>query len=112
MSKVMVCNGCEQPLIFTFAFPYCEYYCLSCGAKGGIFGTGHEVELTPELKSTLVTIHRKWGQVKRHIVASRFKLTTCNICDKTNENHHQHLTPKEKAKSEWALEKLESWAVL
>ena len=31
----------EVPLIWTFAFSGCEYWCPYCGNKGGMMGTGH-----------------------------------------------------------------------
>ena len=37
------------PLIFTFAFPSCEYWCPYCGYKSGMFGAGTQIEETPEL---------------------------------------------------------------
>lgn len=41
------------PLIFTFAFRYCEYWCPYCNHKTGMFGDTEETNETPELKARL-----------------------------------------------------------
>lgn len=40
----------EVPLIWTFAFPYAEYWCPYCGAKYGMLGAGKLVPLIDELE--------------------------------------------------------------
>ena len=37
------------PLIWTFAFMGAEYWCPYCGFTGGVFGSGIQVNKTPEL---------------------------------------------------------------
>lgn len=52
---MIICEGHQErptPMIYTFAFPRCEYWCPYCGERGGEFGTGKCVEETPELKAT------------------------------------------------------------
>jgi hypothetical protein len=49
----------EVPLIYTFAFNGCEYWCPYCGSKGGLFGTGISVELTNELEERYNKFHNK-----------------------------------------------------
>lgn len=52
MKTFKICEGHSEyptPLIWTFAFPYYEYWCPFCGAKGGMLGTGREVAATQEL---------------------------------------------------------------
>lgn len=111
MEEIMVCNNCDEPLIWTFAFSGCEYYCVSCGYAGGMFGTGHRVEATPELIATKKTINRKWGQVRKWLVKSPFYRRGCEKCSKLDEPHGRHLTELEKDKAIWADKKLEEWQV-
>ena len=54
--KIKICDnhsGYEVPLIWTFAFMGCEYWCPYCGFKGGMLGSGHDVEITDKLKIRL-----------------------------------------------------------
>lgn len=50
--KITICpNDHERavPLIFTFAFPGCEYWCPVCGHASGMLGAGPRVAATPAL---------------------------------------------------------------
>ena len=57
MNTMKVCdNAIHQrhvPLIWTFAFMGCEYWCPVCGMAGGMFGTGKSVQDTPVLDERL-----------------------------------------------------------
>jgi len=59
METINLCTICEDhqdfkvPLISTFAFNGCEWWCPYCGKKGGMLGTGEEVKETPVLKQRL-----------------------------------------------------------
>ena len=49
---IKICLGHEEyqvPLIFTFAWDNCEYWCPYCGCHGGMLGAGEQVSKTPEL---------------------------------------------------------------
>lgn len=111
MSKtIMVCNKHWKPLIWTFAFPYAEYFCMAGNHAGGMFGTGKEVELTPELKKLQTLYNRRWGQNRQYIALGRYKRTDCNKCDASNEYHTQHLTDKEIRLHEMAMKRLKKYA--
>lgn len=107
--EIMVCNDCGQPLIWTFAFPYAEYFCMNEYEAGGMFGTGHRVEATPELIATKKLYNRRWGQVKRYLVKGAFYRQDCDKCSH-DEPHIKHLTNEEKIKAEWADNKLKEYA--
>lgn len=56
MEKITICKGHQEyqvPLIWTFAFNGYEWWCPFCGAKGGMLGTGKEVEKTKVLDGRL-----------------------------------------------------------
>lgn len=108
--EIMVCNSCEQPLIWTFAFPYAEWFCMNEYNWGGMLGFGHRVEATPELKAQLTLFRRRWGQIRKHLVMGRFKRRDCIKCEKSSEDHNDHLTDEEIRKSEWAVNKLKQYA--
>jgi hypothetical protein len=109
--SIIVCNNCGQPLIFTFAFAYAEYFCMNEFTWGGMFGTGHKVEATPRLLATKKLYNRRWGQIKKHLVMTRFYRKDCIKCDSgARVSHDLHLTDDEKAKAAWALNKLKEYA--
>lgn len=50
--KIKVCYNHDNyrvPLIWTFKFISCEYWCPYCGYTGGMFGSGTDVRVTPKL---------------------------------------------------------------
>jgi len=109
--EIMVCNDHEAPLIWTFMFTGAEYFCMAGNHAGGMLGTGHRVPLTPELKEQYSLYKRRWGQLRRHIVVSRFWLKGCDRCaDGKGSAHIDHLTDEEKRRSKMALAKLEAYA--
>ncbi len=61
--KIRVCS-CGTPLIWTFRWPYCEYYCLNCGGRGGMFGIGSNIELTTELKIKQRVVNKIWKSIQ------------------------------------------------
>lgn len=77
---------------------------------GGMLGTGHKVEETPELAKLRALYNRRWGQLKKHIVVGRFKRRDCSKCEGSTEDHNDHLTDDEKRRSKMALERLEAYA--
>lgn len=108
--EIMVCNQHETPLIWTFTFPYSEYFCMYGNHSGGMLGTGHKVELTPKLKKLKTLYNRRWGQLKKYIVVGRFFRGDCPKCANFKEEHNYHLTDDEKRRSVMALAKLEEYA--
>lgn len=49
MRKIKICSrhqNYKTPLIWTFAFPYAEYWCPACGAHEGMLGAGENVPWT------------------------------------------------------------------
>lgn len=108
-AEIIVCNNCEHPLIWTFAFPYAEYYCMNEFEWGGMFGTGHRVPSTPKLRKELTLYKRRFGQIRKHIALGKFQRKDCNKC-KGNEYHTDHLTEKEKTAHTRAMDKLKEYA--
>lgn len=55
--EVIICSHHkERPtqLIWTFAFPYKEFWCPACGAKWGMMGAGDNVKWTPAIHDRYV----------------------------------------------------------
>ena len=69
MNTMKVCdNGIHQrqvPLIWTFAFMGCEYWCPVCGMAGGMFGTGKLVPITPDLDECLHDLETRSAEYLR-----------------------------------------------
>ncbi len=106
--EIMVCERCENPLIWTFAFIGCEWYCPSCGNAGGMLGFGKAVKLTPARKKKLRSLKIRWGQIVRHLNTGGGWREDCKKCDAREEYHVCHLTDEEKRKKEWAIGRLEA----
>lgn len=104
--ELLVCERCENPLLWTFAFPGCEWYCPSCGAASGMLGFGKKVKLTPARKKKLRSLKIRWGQIVRHLQTGGGWKEGCAKCDKRDEYHCCHLTEEEKRKKEWAWDRL------
>lgn len=52
--KIKVCEcDCKTPLIWTFKFIGCEYWCPRCGYSSGMFGAGRNVTRTKEIEKSL-----------------------------------------------------------
>lgn len=53
--EIIICDCHEEqvPLIWTFKFIGCEYWCPACGYMKGMFGAGKDVPETPELLQSL-----------------------------------------------------------
>jgi len=50
--EITICSKHQDyqvPLIWTFAFRGCEWWCPYCGEMGGMFGTGQKVSSTNRL---------------------------------------------------------------
>lgn len=53
---ILICREHPErptPLIWTFAFMGCEYWCAHCGFAAGMLGAGDLVPDSPELQATL-----------------------------------------------------------
>ena len=99
---IRVCDDCGVPLIWTFAFPYKERFCLNCGMKGGMLGTGTDVPLTKELKFQKKLVDAIWEVIysnKGLLPTGHFGRSGCKKGNGTScDNHRLHLSETEK---EW-----------
>lgn len=95
---VRVCDECSAPLIWTFAFPYCERFCLNCGAKGGMLGTGKDVPATRNLIFKKAIIDALWKVIygKKGFIPDGSRMRGCKACEKDNESHRKHMKTAEK----------------
>jgi hypothetical protein len=99
--EIRVCSDCGFPLIWTFAFDYCERYCVNCGSKGGMFGTGEDIPATRELIFQKKLVDAIWKVIygKKGLVPTGGSRTNCKICNSnSSERHYYHMT---KAEKEW-----------
>jgi len=106
---IKVCDNCDNPIFWTFAFVGAEYYCPSCGASRDMF-FGKDVPATPKLLKLKKSLAIKWGQIKPHLYTGGGRRKDCKKCfpkEGQGEYHIKHLTPKEKKKMEWARARLE-----
>lgn len=108
--EIMVCDQHKTPLIWTFAFSGAEYFCMAGNHAGGMLGTGSRVKATPKLLKLHALYNRRWGQLRKHIVASNFKRGSCEKCQKTDQYHNDHLTDEERRRAVMAFDKLEEYA--
>jgi hypothetical protein len=101
-AKINVCD-CGTPLIFTFFFPYKEWFCLNCGVAYEFLGR-NEKEATLELLVKKKIIYEVWNVISKYLIPyGNYKLVKCKKCKKEGEySHRQHLTEKEKLSDEIA----------
>ena len=97
---IRVCDHCKTPLIWTFAFDYSERYCLNCGSKGGMLGTGEDVPATRELKFKKKLVDKIWGTIygRKGLVPVSCQRGNCKKCETSNERHYNHMP---KSQKEW-----------
>lgn len=96
---IRVCDDCSVPLIWTFAFPYCERFCLNCGAKGGMLGTGKDVPATRNLIFKKAMIDALWKVIygKKGFIPEGARRRGCKICEGGDgESHRRHMKTAEK----------------
>lgn len=94
---IRICDDCGTPMLWTFFFPYCEWYCLNCGASGGMLGTGENVEATRELIFKKKLAEAIWKVLRDKMVPpGSYTQRGCKKCG--TEDHPHHLFPSEK---EW-----------
>lgn len=96
---IRVCDYCETPLIWTFAFDYCERYCINCGAKGGMMGTGKDVPATRDLIFKKRLVDAVWGAIycQKGLRPVSSQRIGCDKCS-GSEPHSHHMSPDER---EW-----------
>lgn len=107
LKEERVCDNCGVPLIWTFAFDYCERFCLNCGSKGGMLGTGTDVPATREIIFQKKLVDAIWGVIygkKGFMPSGKFGRSGCKKDNREGryasscDDHRQHLT---KAEKEW-----------
>lgn len=99
--EIRVCNECGVPLIWTFAFPYCERFCLNCGATGGMLGTGIDIPTTRELIFQKRLVDAIWKVIYSHkglLPNGRFGRSGCKKDNGSCNDHRAHLS---KTEIEW-----------
>lgn len=109
---IRVCDDCDTPLIWTFAFPYAERFCINCGHTGGMLGTGKDVDATRDVVFKKKLVNALWKVIygRKGLIPTGSQRTNCKKCTTSNEYHYNHLTKAEKEcdslAREW-LKKLE-----
>lgn len=100
---ISVCNNCEKPVVWTFAFDGAEYYCLLCAGSTGMFGGKKEVKSTSELVAWKMIIERVWKALRQnHTGSGRYRVSKCLKCKE--EDHGRHFS-----KSEIERDKVVRW---
>lgn len=99
---IRVCDHCDTPLIWTFAFPYAERFCINCGHTGGMLGTGKNIPATRDVVFKKKLVDSLWKVIygKKGLIPTGAQRTNCKRCSESSEYHTHHLTEAEK---EWDL---------
>lgn len=103
--EITVCPCCGEPMIWTFAFSGCEYYCLMCGYGCGMFG-GKAVEETKELKCKQKLYKKIFKVIYKDLIPAGAYYNKCKKCDGMKEHHRSHATKLELLKDKIARETL------
>lgn len=104
--EIAVCPICGEPMIWTFAFSGCEYYCLLCGYGCGMFGA-KKVDETKELKYQQKLYKRIFRIINKDLTPDGAYLKKCEKCADRKEYHLAHATKLELLKRDIAMETLE-----
>lgn len=110
VKTIRVCDQCKAPMIWTFAFAYCERYCVNCGYSGGMLGTGKDVPETRELIFKKKLAEAVWKVIygnKGLMPNCQFTRSNCEKC-RTDDDHRRHATAAEIQWNEIAKIHLES----
>src|SRR5260221_945059 len=94
---IKVCGDCQVPLIWTFLFPYNEYYCLNCGGKWGMLGAGKDVSVTKELllkQAIAEAVFKQLYGKNKLLPKGQYGYTKCKV-QQSCHNHNSHLTKSE-----------------
>jgi hypothetical protein len=108
IKTIRVCDDCGTPLIWTFVFDHCERYCLNCGAKGGMLGTGTDVPATRELRFQEKMVKKIWSVIYSNEGLEPISgwRVGCKKCE-TEKRHHNHLSEAEKENDQIARDYLQ-----
>ena len=80
--------------MFTLAFHGSEYWCPYCGANYGFFGSGVEVESTPEIKKE----HQDWSNKSIDYLRALSRKVAISFMYKVNRISYKNYPPAEKEK--------------
>ena len=106
VESIRVCEGCENPLVWTFIHAGCEYYCPSCGAMGDMF-MGKDIHYPRKpLIEKAKRIKAQFSRYRKHIISGGAMRDGCEKCFK-NEPHIHHATPEEMKAHQAGLRGLE-----
>ena len=105
--EIEICE-CGTPLIFTFLWPYKEWFCLSCGEATEFLGRNY-TKLTLELRVKLRVVNKIWKSLRSSLLPRTFKYRRngCKKCD-TGEDHGYHVSTYEKRKDKIATQILKN----
>ena len=105
---IELCPVCEQPLVWSFIYPGCEWYCINCKEGYPMFCDSISIEKSNE--------NYKYYEIKQKVYSDIFKAITkdfvpnrcyknkCKKCEDRTEYHSKHLTEKEILKDKVAKE--------
>ena len=103
---IELCSYCKKPLIWTFIYPGCEWYCLNCKSSYPMFCDSITID---EYDKDF-----KYYEIQKRIYKNIFKAITkdfmpkcsykkgCEKCE--GEIHYKHLTDLEKLKDKVSRE--------
>ena len=108
--EIELCPYCKKPLIWTFIYPDCEWYCLNCKSSYPMFCDSITIDEYNEDFNYYKIQKRLYEKIFKAIIKDltpRFCYKKgCEKCGK--ETHYHHLTDLEKLKDKVARETLET----
>ena len=95
-NKINTCRSCNIPIVWTFAFPGAEYFCLKCHGNTGMMGGVLSVKSTPELRAHKRVIEALWKTIyKFYLPQCNYGKGNCKKCKEKSLSHREHLTKQE-----------------
>jgi len=112
MKKSYRLCSCWTPLIFTFAFPYKEWYCLNCWNAHEFLRAWREEKSDREIQMQWDLVHLIFNRIRKDLQSPWCTHSNCKKCEWhwwTDKYHILHLTKMEKEKDIIARKYLEKF---
>ena len=105
---IELCPNCNEPLVWTFINPGCEWYCINCKDSYPMFCDSVSIEYDdPKFKYYEIKqrIYKNiFKAISKDFIPKRCYRNGCKLCEKREEYHYQHLTDLEKVKDKVSRE--------
>jgi len=105
---IAICD-CGEPYMWTYMFPYNEWYCIRCGSKHGMLGVdGETVQSNSALAKKHKAMEKLFSAARKHYVPPNSGMHECKKCQESADsyNHRGHLTKLQEQRHQKSKDKI------